>query len=273
MSEIPQSLRQPPLPGLEDWKPTWPDLMGQALTMPGHMGDTYSRFYNYSLGNEVLLFMQGVTEPVNTYNRWKKMGRQVLRGSKAKAIMVPLFRKERDEKSGEDVRRIRGFKLSNSLFTVSDTEGEDLPEPIVREWSKPRALGELAIREVPFEMVNGNIQGYSFERSFAINPVAKYPTKTMMHEIGHIELGHTSLDREDQHKGVREFGAESVAFLTMHDLGMDDHFDADESRAYIQNWLRNTEVEDSHIRQVFSATTRVLKAGREPIPEVIDEDE
>jgi hypothetical protein len=62
--------------------------------------------------------MQGVAEPVNTYRRWSAMNRQVQRGSKAYAIMVPLIYKTAD-KNGEELRRLKGFKVSNCLFTVS----------------------------------------------------------------------------------------------------------------------------------------------------------
>jgi hypothetical protein len=52
-----------------------------------------------------------------------------------------------------------GFKLSGCLFTVSETEGAELPPPpLPREWSKERALGNLAIREVPFELLEANTQ-------------------------------------------------------------------------------------------------------------------
>lgn len=63
----------------------WPELLGEALNMPGQMGDNYSRFKprGYNSGNQVLLLMQGAGEPVNAYKRWSAMNRQVQRGSKA----------------------------------------------------------------------------------------------------------------------------------------------------------------------------------------------
>jgi hypothetical protein len=41
-------------------------------------------------------------------------------------------------------------------------------------------------------MINGNLQGYSFDRKFEVSPVAVYPMKTLLHELGHIVLGHTT---------------------------------------------------------------------------------
>ena len=40
--------------------------------------------------NQILLLMQGVREPVATYERWRSIGRQVLKGSKAAEIVRPI---------------------------------------------------------------------------------------------------------------------------------------------------------------------------------------
>lgn len=72
---------------------------------------------------------------------------------------------------------------------------------------------------MPFDQTDGNIQGYSRGVDIAINPIAVRPTKVLMHEIGHVILGHTlphSLDDYRTHRGIREFQAEAVAYLTMN---------------------------------------------------------
>lgn len=107
--------------------------------MPGSLGNTCSRFYNYSFGNQVLLYIQGVTEPVATYNRWKELGRQVQKGSKAKTIMRPTFVKERDD-DGQERQKLKGFRYVRCLFTVSETEGDELPPAEPRDWSRERAM-------------------------------------------------------------------------------------------------------------------------------------
>lgn len=241
--------------------------MEEALTMPGQMSSVYSRFYNYSFNNQILLWMQGVTEPVNTYQRWSAMNRQVLKGSKAKAILRPITIKLKDELDDKgQPRQLTKFKLVNCLFTASETEGDALPEYEPPDWSPERAVGALAIREVSFDLLDGNTQGYSMGREVAINPVAEYPLKTLMHELGHVVLGHTSPEQQDEyqsHRGIKEFQAESTAYLTMNDLGATEHMDAPGSRAYIQMWLQGKKPTDAHIRDVFKATDTILRAGRE----------
>jgi N-terminal domain of anti-restriction factor ArdC len=66
-----------------DWRAT----LAEALNAPGALGDTYTRFYNYSFLNQIRLMMQGVCEPVATYKRWQELGRQIRKGSKAKVVL------------------------------------------------------------------------------------------------------------------------------------------------------------------------------------------
>lgn len=245
----------------------WPHLLNEALTVPGRLSDTYCRFYNYSYLNQVLLMMQGAREPVATYKRWQGMGRQVLKGSKSMAILRPLMAKRTDE-HGKEETFVRGFKMVNCLFTVSQTEGDPLPEVQPREWSKERALGALAISQVPFDMLDGNTQGYSVGNTIAISPVAKYPTKTLFHELAHVVHGHTApseLDEYRSHRGLKEFEAEGSAYLAMHELDLGDHMDPAESRAYIRGWLGSRTPSDQSIKRVFAATSKILEAGREPL--------
>jgi hypothetical protein len=239
------------------------------MTAPGHMGNTYNRFYQYSFLNQLLLLMQGVREPVATYDRWRSIGRQVLKGSKAAEIIRPItITKKNDDGEVED--SFTRFKPVRCLFTSSQTEGEELPPAVIPEWSLPTALDNLGIRQVPFRLLDGNIQGYSIDRDIAINPVSTDPLSTTFHELGHIVLGHTSEERRSEYIGHRdtfEFQAEATAYLSMNELDQLSEERASESRAYIQGWLRNERPGDLAIRQVFSATDQILKAGRLAIGE------
>ncbi len=91
----------------------------------------------------MFLRMQGVTEPVATMKRWNAIGRQVLKGNKAKEIIRPIFARHTEEDSDEEAAII-GFKAVRRIFTLSQTEGEELP-PV----------------QVPFTNLSSNLQGYS----------------------------------------------------------------------------------------------------------------
>jgi hypothetical protein len=134
-------------------------------------------------------------------------------------------------------------------------------------WDRSKALAELKVREVDFQIPKWNAQGYSFTSDgghrFAINPVAVYPFKTLLHELGHIVLGHTvEVATEETHRGVREFQAEAVAHILMHEFDAVDQFDPAESRAYIQNWLSGAEPPTKkEITPIFRAAEKIRQAG------------
>lgn len=244
----------------------WSSLIEEALTVEGSLGNTYNRFYNYSLGNMLLMRMQGLREPVATYKRWKELGRHVIKGSKAKAIVRPITVKKQ-EIDGE-VKTFTRFKLVNCIFGVSETEGEPLPDYEPREWFRDRALGALAIQQTAFEQTDGNMQGYSFGNYVTVSPVARYPFKTLIHEVAHITHGHTGPGGHSdyrQHRGIREFEAEGSAFLVMNELADPEQWDRAESRAYIQNWLNGERPPEQSIKNVFKVAEVILRAGREPV--------
>lgn len=250
-------------------KPEWRDLLDNMLNAEGSLGDSYKRFHNYSLRNCAFLMLQGCpVEPIATYSKWNELDRQVVKGSSAYYIQRPIQVKtdETDPETGEE-KRITRFKPVKSVFPLSMTEGEPLPEMELPTWSKERALGALAIREVAFERFEANMAGYSINRDIAINPAGPHPQKTFAHEIAHVVLKHTEPDAHAdylKHRGLREFEAEASAHLVTAELGIMTPEMASRSRAYLQHWLRGETPPDDSIRSVFRAADEILKAGREP---------
>ncbi len=250
----------------------WGKVIETALDMPGNVGNVYTRFYNYSYANQAYLWMQGAREPVATYKRWQALGRQVLRGSKAYEIIQPIFaKKDKDDPDAEPI--IVGFREVKRIFTYSQTEGDPLPEVPIPEWDTELMLATLGISRVPFRKNDGNLQGYSYGRNIAVNPFAVHPENTFFHETGHIVLGHTSpemIAEYEQHRGLFEFGAQATAHLVTKELGRLTVEMATHSRGYIQDWLRGERPPEKAIREVFTATDTILKAGRLAVNEVIE---
>ncbi|WP_280350378.1 ImmA/IrrE family metallo-endopeptidase [Nocardia abscessus] len=246
-----------PAPSIENWE----ELLNIAITVPGAMGNTYSRFHRYSVLNMALLMSQGIMEPCASYERWKAMGRQVQKGTHAALINRPIIIK-REVEGSEDPATFKRFKLVKGAHPYSNTEGAELPPYVPPTWDRSKALAELGIRQVDYQKIDGNSQGYSFAKSFAINPVAVYPFKTLMHELGHIVLGHTvEVPTEETHRGIREFQAEAVAHIVLNELEATDQFNPSESRAYIQGWLNGETPSKQQIAAVFSAADKILRAG------------
>ncbi len=246
----------------QDGEADWRAVLEQAMTMPGRLSDTYCRFHNYSLANQLLLWSQGVTEPCAPFKTWKALGRIPVKGG-ARFVRHPRPVYEEDE-TGQRVVKFVRFVLRRSTFPYSNTVGPEIEWPQLPQWDAQRALAALEITQVPYTMVDGNCQGYAVGRTVAVSPVAKSPLRTLLHEIGHVMLGHTTGGAESEgpcSRGVAEFQAESVAYLIAHELELVD-WSPEESRAYIQGWLGDEQVTDTHIRAVFSAVDKILKAGR-----------
>lgn len=246
--------------------PHWVELLETAFRLEGASGGTYCRFRNLSLANQALLMMQTqIVEPMQTYKGWLGLNRQVKKGSRAKSIYVPMFRKDRDEKGAVVEEVLTGFKLVPCMFGYSETEGEELPPWQPPTWSKERALEKLDITEVPYSMTDLNVQGFSLDRTIAINPLARYPFKTLAHEISHVVHGHTTGESTvdyQTHRGIAEFQAEATAYLVLNELDATGQFDPSESRYYIFSWLRGQTPPDAAIKQVFSVADKIIRAGR-----------
>lgn len=183
-------------------------------------------------------------------------------------IVRPIFvkTKEKDPTTGKITEEFKvvGFKPINCIFTLGDTDGEELPPVEAPEWKLEQALETLEIKKVKFSKINGNIQGYAKDRELAINPLASDPLKTAIHEIAHIVCGHTAevvTDTERTERSIREFQAEATAYLVMNELQITDKKQS-ESRAYIQHWLEDQKPTDAEIRKVFKATDEILKSGK-----------
>lgn len=249
--------------------PDWQQLLDNAILLGGTTGDTYRRFHNYSTLNCAFLMMQGCPiEPIATFKGWQSVNRQVTKGASAFYIQRPIMVKtgEVNQKTGEEERR-QLFKPVKSIFPISMTEGEPLPDVELPEWSKERALGALGIRQVAFESFESNRQGHSFGMNIAINPAAVFPEKTLFHELGHVVLGHTTGESYEEylaHRGHRERCAESIAHIVTNELGLMTPEMAEVSRGYITSWGSDVRWNRTDTIAVFKGSDQILEAGRVP---------
>jgi len=246
----------------------WSSMLTDAVTQPGVISSCYRAFHNYSMGNQLLAWSQlqgrgmGLA-PIATYKRWAELGRQVKKGEKAIALVMPVTINKKDDAGAKTGECFQWFTLKNNWFTLDQTEGADYVNEIpVPNWDKCKALQTLDITEVRFDSPNGNSQGYAQGKNIAINPVAVLPHKTRFHEFAHVVLGHTTEnamhDDDRTPKDIREVEAESVAYILCSVLGLPGLI---ESRGYIQGWLSGGEISDKSAQRIFGAADKILKAG------------
>lgn len=247
--------------------PTDRQMLESLLSMPGSTGETYRRFHNYSPRNLGFLALQGCPpEPVATFRKWVSLERQVKKGSRAYAILRPISIRKKDEEGNPTDEFFRRFKVVRALFPYSMTEGEALPPYEPEDWSVDRALGALGITQVAFESYQGNMGGYATGREIAINPMVPYPLRTTVHEISHVQLGHTLPDTITEyqgHRGVFEAEAETTAHVTLKEIGGLDEEVASVSRGYVASWGGVEQLEDKSITKIMTASGRIIAAGYE----------
>jgi hypothetical protein len=242
----------------------WSRLLAEAVSKPGILHAAYSNFHHYSLGNQLLAISQcyerGIEPgPMTTFLGWKERGRYVRKGEKALTLCMPITCKGK----GDDDAAFTLFVYKPKWFVLAQTEGQEQPPAEVPAWSYATALDALNVTEAPFDMTNGNIQGFSHKRSISVSPIAALPHKTRFHELAHVLLGHTAeaefMHGEQLPYNLGEVEAESVALICCETLGLPG---AEYSRGYIQKWLGGSEaIPERNAQRIFAAADSILKAG------------
>src|SRR5262249_22650470 len=159
---------------MADTKPTerheeiqFRQLLDEAVRKPGTLMRAYSLFWNYSLGNQILAYIQANRRgiqlgPIASFNRWKELGRHVKRGKKAIKHCSPVTCKPPVTNKGEDGNAFetelvfKRFVFRRNWFMLSQTDGAPYQMPTIPAWDRTRALATLNVEEIPFEMMNGN---------------------------------------------------------------------------------------------------------------------
>ena len=254
---------------------SWAALLDEAVKKPGFIHEAYSRFHNYSLGNQLLALFQcferGIQPgPLATWPKWKELGRYVKLGEKALTLCMPVTCKRTKTVTKEDGTKqdeefpYTHFTYKPHWFVLAQTEGQDYKPAAIPGWSEQKALEALSIQRIEFENLDGNAQGYARRgRKIAVSPIAALPHKTLFHELAHVVLGHCAeqdlSDTENTPREQREVEAEAVALLCCESLGMPG---GDFSRGYIQRWNQGQGINERSAQRIFRAADQILRAGR-----------
>jgi hypothetical protein len=194
--------------------------------------------YTYSFLNSILIHMQGGTI-AQSYNKWKKLERCVMKGQKSSInVFAPMFKKEKLADGTEEDRLI-GFKLV-PVFDIKQTDGKDLEydhnssESMDIEYERVAAVMSKLTKAEVVEEVTVEARGYSDGKRLVVSSSSNDTdkTKTLIHEAAH-HLVHTGDKKAERvSRAAREVEAESVAYLVMSYLGLDFSL----SKAYVANY-------------------------------------
>ena len=253
---------------------SWAALLDEAVKKPGFIHEAYSRFHQFSLGNQMLALFQcqlrGIQPgPLASFTKWKQLGRHVKQGEKALTLCMPVTCTRRERTTAENgateeqAATFTVFLYKPHWFVLAQTEGQQYEPPAIPDWNETCALATLNIERIPFEHMDGNVQGYALRsRKLAINPLAELPNQTLFHELAHLILGHTEQgdlsDAETLTRDLREVEAEAVALLCCESLGLEG---SEFSRGYIQEWGKGQAISELSAQRIFHAADQILKAG------------
>ena len=208
--------------------------------------DAQARFHEYSFGNVALILSQRPdATAVAGYNAWLRLNRHVRKGEKAIRILAPMSRKDETE-DGEQKYHL--FFRAVSVFDVSQTEGEPLPElpvPLLEgEAGGPlmeRLLLVAQTEGVHVALARGELPGsaagayWPAERTIRVRSgPMRQMTKTLAHELGH-HFHETRLGGETESRAERETIAESVAYVVCSHYGLDT---GERSFPYVATWAK-----------------------------------
>lgn len=224
--------------------------------------DTMSRFHDYSINNQLLIGMQRPDATlVAGFTAWRdRFHRTVKRGEKGITIISPAPYKvkreiEKVDPDGiatteeQEISRL-GFRTA-TVFDISQTEGEDLPEIASILHDPVRDYDDLldaikSISPVPvcFEDIKGSANGFYAPTDQKIVVKRGLPEaqtlKTLIHETAHACLGHGSKD-DHLDRRTHEVQAESVAYVVSKAIGLDTE---NYSFGYIAGWSSGKEIKE-----------------------------
>ena len=206
-----------------------------------------AKFYDYSLGNTILISMQMPTAThVASFRSWKRdFNRYVRKGERGIEILVPMLVKDRDEEgTDEERRRLVGFRVGH-VFDVSQTDGDPLPtlvDEVSGDVDRYAAVLDAvrAVSAYPVEFVANlpeGTNGYFRRGEFVAirEGMSEGQTvKTALHELAHSRLHDGDPMGEGMpDRAMREVQAESVAYAASAALGLDT---SGYSLGYVASW-------------------------------------
>jgi hypothetical protein len=175
--------------------------------------------------------------------------------------MAPMLFKPKDAKASDEGAFLRFRAVS--VFDVSQTDGENLPEPPRvsgdpgEYWDRLTGFVEAEGIAIRYESL-GNVHGQSRGGTIALSDDLDHAERfsVLVHELAH-ELMHQGPNRPDPRppKAVRELEAESVAFVVCTAVGMKA---GTASSDYIQSHGGNAELLGQSLHRVQKTAERIL---------------
>lgn len=212
---------------------------------------------NWSLLNKLIMFYNG-TEDARGYKQWQKVNRQVIKGKTAFDIIVPYFKKEKDEKSQDEKTVLKGF-CCGSVFRMEDTEGEpldyqklELPQfPLI---DRAKELG-VSVHAIP-----GNYSHYGYyDPKRSLIALATPEESTFFHELCHFADHRLRGELKRGQDPLQEITAELAAQALCRIVGKDGDKHFGNSYQYIEGYAKELNISPYNaVLQVLTDVEAIL---------------
>lgn len=194
----------------------------------------------WSLLNRIMMFLHG-TEDARGFKQWQAVNRHVKKGAKSFDILVPVFKKVKNETTDEDATHLKGF-CCGCVFRLEDTEGAELdyqklvlPQfPLIE---KAKALG------VSVQATAGNYSynGY-YDPTKHIIVLATPEEKTFFHELCHATDHKLKGEIKRGQDPLQEITAELAAQALCRIVGKDGDKHFGNSYRYIDSYAKELDI-------------------------------
>lgn len=296
--QVKQERRDENMPRKNEDKEQWKqELLQKAESQLEEMSDsesfkkylnTLAKFPNYSVNNVLLIQAQNPQATlVSGYKDWqKKFNRHVNKGAKALYITAPIIKtlneEEKKKYNTTEDKAIVAYRYV-PVFDIANTTGEPVltaHDFITNEYtteqteifctSKLNKVAEHIEKEygisISFKPLDKDIGGYyrPKDHTIALNSLNSKTEqlKTLFHEFAHSQLHNTKALKELDEpltRAHKEAQAESVAYLSMQNMGIDT---SGYSVGYISTWAQDKDLMKQslqEIKKVFNQTLEVIE--------------
>jgi hypothetical protein len=222
-----------------------------------------ANFHHYSYVNQMMILSQREDATLCAgFKSWNKVGRRVKKGAKGIAIWFPskrLISSERPDGEDETLKDYETRFYIGYVFDVSDTEGDELPEPPA--WNDPdrypvlhnaiiAAMESKGIKVAECDL-GEHTRGMSKHHAVDLDPRAG--TSTLIHEFTH-ELFHWDVRLGTE---IEELQAEATTFVVMAHFGIQ----TPESAAYLS-------IKGMTAETIRTASKMIMQTARVLIDEI-----
>ena len=212
----------------------------------------------WSFTNRLIMFFSGTID-ARGFRQWNDVNRYVRKGSKAFHILVPCFKKVKDDETGQEGEVLRFFK-SAPVFRLEDTDGEPLDYQLLEVPDLP-LLERAEEWRISVKAIPRNYMFYgSYSKANKEIILATAEECVFFHELAHAGHEKVKGGLESGQDPLQEIVAELSAQALCRLVGKQANDTIGNSYKYIERYAEELKLSPySACMKVMSETEKVLQ--------------